>query len=111
MPEYFRTTRRNHLKRGEWAEKLWEIQDSGAVTRTVEIDDYGNSKALSLRILSHKSGAFRDSLQFEQNPCLMGNKYKSIDDFKIAMQRDSVQVQPTTKANFERRFMTANPDL
>ncbi|MEM1036305.1 MAG: hypothetical protein AAGI14_06050 [Pseudomonadota bacterium] len=111
MPEYFRTTRRNRSKRGEWAEKLWEVQDSGAITRSVETDDYGDSKALSLRILAHKSSAFMDYSYGALNPCLMTNRYKSVDDFKTAMQSDGYQVQPATKANFEKRFMTSNPDL
>ncbi|MEL7231919.1 MAG: hypothetical protein AAGJ85_05355 [Pseudomonadota bacterium] len=111
MPEYFRTTRRNRPKRGEWAEKLWEITPIGAITRTVEVDDYGNSRALSLQIMAHKSSAFADYAERSAVRCLTKNHYASIAEWKDAMKDQGFQVQPTTKANFERRFMTSNPDL
>jgi len=111
MPEYFRTTRASKPKYNEWVEKLWEIQDSGAITRTIETDDCGNALALGLQIMSHKSSAFADYVYGSLNPCLKTNKYKSIDDFRVAVKSDGAQIQPITKAIFERRFMTSNPDL
>jgi len=111
MADYFRTTRAKRPKRGEWAEKLWELAPSGAITRTVETDDYGNARALSLAIMAQKSSAFADYASGASAPCLATNHYASIAEWKDAMKDQGFQIQPTTKAQFERRFMTSNPDL
>ena len=111
MADYFRTTRAVRPKRGEWAEKLWELAPSGAITRTVETDDYGNARALSLKIMAHKSSVFADYTNAAAAPCLTKNHYASIAEWKDAIKDQGFQVQTTTKTNFERRFMTSNPDL
>lgn len=111
MADYFRTTRAKAPKRGEWAEKLWEFGSRGAVTRTIETDARGQSRALSLQIMAHKSSAFADYADSAATPCLTKNHYASIAEWKGAMRDQGFQVQPTTTANFERRFMTANPDM
>jgi hypothetical protein len=111
MADYFRTTRVARPKRGEWAEKLWEVTPNGAITRTVEADDYGNARALSLAIMTRKSNAFADYAGRAATPCLTQNHYASTAEWKDAMKDQGFHIQPTTKTQFERRFMTANPDL
>ncbi|MEM1152044.1 MAG: hypothetical protein AAGI03_16110 [Pseudomonadota bacterium] len=111
MPDYYRTTRAARPKRGEWAEKFWEIRPSGAITRTVETDNRGLSRALSLQIMTRKSGQFVTYAHKADDPCLLQNHYASSAEWKDAMKSQGFHVQPTTKSTFNRRFMSANPDL
>lgn len=111
MAEHFRTTRPKALKRGEWAEKFWEFGPRGAVTRTVETDARGQSRALSLQIMARKSGKFVNYARTADNPCLLQNHYASTADWQDALKDQGLHVQSITQDMFERRFMTSNPDL
>ncbi|MEL6646062.1 MAG: hypothetical protein AAFQ79_19175 [Pseudomonadota bacterium] len=110
MAEYFRATpisKNTH----DFAEKFFEIGRNGNVTRTVKIDGRGRALANSILIMSHRSSAFADFASGSTYPCLFANRCASVAEWKVEWANEGLAAQPSTKGVFEKRFMTANPDL
>lgn len=106
---YFRVRRLAPME-SEALETCFELQPGNTVTRTVDVFR-NQSRSNSIRILSHRSGAFSEYAIEARSPCLMGNRFSAPGAFEAHWDARSVLCEPITKATFERLFMSAKPDL
>lgn len=109
MTEYYRTVfDDDSLGR---VERLWAINKTGSVKRTVDFFDDQTSRANSIAILSHRSGQFAEFAWSSDDPCLFAHAFKSVSDWLANQHQSNSNPTPIAKALFEQSFRRAKPDI
>tara|TARA_Y100001947_G_scaffold157915_1_gene169468 strand:+ start:1379 stop:1711 length:333 start_codon:yes stop_codon:yes gene_type:complete len=110
MAEYLRIERVNP-ETSEPPVSLFEIQPDNSVTRTVDLFDVEHIVANSVRMMSHGHGAFSDYAYGNSSACLFANLFPKPDDYAAYWLERGATYEHVKKAEFERLFMRATPDI
>ena len=110
MADYLRIIR-NDPRLDEAPEMLVEIGPQNSVTRIVEIFDDGRAVNNSIEIKSFGHGAFADYAYTASAPCLFAHNFPAPDQYDAWFGAHDSHYESIRKAEFERAFMRARPDL